>query len=415
MFREEVLQASSPTMFGRIMIEHTGASCWFAMAAAAFLLAIAAFLVLFGFSRKEVVYGALLPRSGLIRAYPYQPGVVAEKRVREGQYVERGDVLFVLTAERFGDAHGDTKALLTKSLGHRIQKLREEQAGRQRQVPIQQDTLARRKLAVDDQLAQIATEIELQGQRIALAEQSGKRQSELQKQGFVSESALQDNWAGLLEHRARLLTLERSRAALKADLLTLQVEALDTSARAQRELFSLEQSLTELEQGLAENEASRRFVVRAPQSGRVTALGAEPGQAVTPSVAMATILPENTQLEAELCVPSRAIGFVRPGELVLLRYHAFPFQKFGQFKARVREVSRSALATQELSDLLSKEAVQSEPFYRVRAVLEQQTVTALGNAVPLMPGMQLDASIVLEHRKIYEWILEPLLTITRRL
>jgi membrane fusion protein len=56
----------------------------------------------------------------------------------------------------------------------------------------------------------------------------------------------------------------------------------------------------------------------------------------------------------------------------------------------------------------------SEPLYRIRLKLKQQSVLAYGNRVNLKPGMLLDASIVLEHRRLYEWILEPLFSISGR-
>jgi membrane fusion protein len=46
--------------------------------------------------------------------------------------------------------------------------------------------------------------------------------------------------------------------------------------------------------------------------------------------------------------------------------------------------------------------------------LKQQSILAYGESVSLKPGMVLDASIILEHRRLYEWILEPLFSISGR-
>jgi len=50
--------------------------------------------------------------------------------------------------------------------------------------------------------------------------------------------------------------------------------------------------------------------------------------------------------------------------------------------------------------------------YRITVELMRQTVTAYGEQVPLQPGMQLEADVTLETRRLYEWVLEPLYTIT---
>jgi membrane fusion protein len=53
-------------------------------------------------------------------------------------------------------------------------------------------------------------------------------------------------------------------------------------------------------------------------------------------------------------------------------------------------------------------------LYRIRLKLKQQSVLVYGKSVNLKPGMLLDASIILEHRRLYEWILEPLFSISGR-
>jgi len=54
----------------------------------------------------------------------------------------------------------------------------------------------------------------------------------------------------------------------------------------------------------------------------------------------------------------------------------------------------------------------AEPVYRITVRPARQSVTAYGDEVPLHPGMQLDADIALEKRRLYEWLLDPLYTIT---
>jgi membrane fusion protein len=53
-------------------------------------------------------------------------------------------------------------------------------------------------------------------------------------------------------------------------------------------------------------------------------------------------------------------------------------------------------------------------MYRIRLALQSQHIKAYGAVRPLKAGMVLDASIVLEERRLYEWILEPLYSISGR-
>ena len=114
-----------------------------------------------------------------------------------------------------------------------------------------------------------------------------------------------------------------------------------------------------------------------------------------------------------MLLPSRAIGFIEPGSRVVLRYQAFPYEKFGQQYGRVDDVSRSALSPADVASLVGQQA--REPLYRVQVALDRQTVPAYGKAEPLKPGMALEADILMERRRLIEWMFEPLYGIGHRL
>jgi membrane fusion protein len=115
-----------------------------------------------------------------------------------------------------------------------------------------------------------------------------------------------------------------------------------------------------------------------------------------------------------LLVPSRAIGFIEPGDRVLLRYQAFPYQKFGHQEGRVAAISRSALSAGELGGLIGS-TQQGEPFYRVTVSLARQAIIAYGKPEALKPGMLVDADVLGERKALVEWIFEPLYSLHGKL
>jgi membrane fusion protein len=139
---------------------------------------------------------------------------------------------------------------------------------------------------------------------------------------------------------------------------------------------------------------------------------------VAAGTALASLLPAQTRMLAQLYAPSSAVGFVRPGQAVQLRYQAFPYQRFGQQKGQVLQVSRTPLGASELARLALPATLSqgpaSEPLYRITVQLERQTVEAYGQEQALAVGMQLDADVLLERRRLIEWIFEPLLSLARR-
>ena len=115
-------------------------------------------------------------------------------------------------------------------------------------------------------------------------------------------------------------------------------------------------------------------------------------------------------MQAELLAPSTSIGFIRPGQRVLLRYTAFPYQKFGQYWGTVTEVSHAALEPDELKSLVPSlpPADQSKTFYRVIVTPDRQDVTAYGRLEPLRRACRSRLTSFLKSGRIYQWILEPL-------
>jgi len=80
-------------------------------------------------------------------------------------------------------------------------------------------------------------------------------------------------------------------------------------------------------------------------------------------------------------------------------------------------VSRAALSSAELPQQLSGLTSLYDPkapIYRITVALTRQTAVAYGKAVPLQPGMQLEADVLIEKRRLIEWVFDPLFTLTGR-
>lgn len=237
----------------------------------------------------------------------------------------------------------------------------------------------------------------------------------MRERGFVSVQQLQQQEEGRLDQALKLRALQRNRAATKREPVTLEAELSDLPLKSRTQIGKIERNIAALKQELAEAEARRQIVIPAPQDGTVTAIQAEPGGNANVTTPLLSIVPAGTKLEAHLLSPSRAIGFLRSGQRVLLRYQAYPYQKFGQYVGVLDNVSRSAVSPGELPPQLSGLAslyAANEPVYRITVSLASQTVTAYGKPVPLQSGMQLEADVVIESRRIFEWVIEPLYTLT---
>ena len=415
LFRPEVLENRQRDWLGSIQLIRPVSLGLLTAFVVATALAVASYLVLGEYTRKARVSGYLVPDQGVIRLMSPQAATLLEAHAVEGATVRRGDVLFVLSVGQ-STLSGDTQAAVRSSLALREQSL--QGAARQRGA-LEQTQLAALDRQIEDmrrELGSMAAEADLQRERLTLAQQAQARLESLRNDNFVSSAQVQTKAEEVLGLKAQMQALERQRSAHLREITALQAQRRELPMRVQAQQGEIDRDLAALAQQAAENEARQRIVVRAPQDGVVTGVLAQVGQTVTPSVAMASLLPANARLQAQLFAPSSAVGFVRPNQQVQLRYQAFPYQKFGHQTGSVALVSRSPLQGTELAGLPMQAAANaaSEPLYRITVTLDQQSVAAYGQAQALVPGMQLEADVLLDRRRLIEWLFEPVLGITGR-
>ena len=418
LFRPEAIRGQQQAWLGSIQLIRPVSFALLTTLVLAVAALVALVLVEGRYTRKAHVSGFLVPDKGVLRLLPQLAGTVLERRVAEGQAVRQGDILFVLSTDR-ATLGGDTQAMVQTSLAARGKSLQE--AARQR-TSLQQEQRAGFDRQIDDirrELAQVDAEAELQRQRLLLAQQAQTRVESLRAENFISQAQVQAKSEEVLGVRAQIQSLMRQRAAKQREMGALEAQRRELPLRAQALQGEIERELATLAQASAENEARQRIVVRAPQDGVVTAVLAELGQAVSPGAPVASLLPADARLQAQLFAPSSAVGFLRQNQRVQLRYQAFPYQKFGHHAGQVLQVSRTPLQAVDLAGLPLPESMKStpsaEPLYRITVTLDQQVVQAYGQAQPLSPGMQIDADVMLDRRRLIEWIFEPLLSVTGRI
>lgn len=123
------------------------------------------------------------------------------------------------------------------------------------------------------------------------------------------------------------------------------------------------------------------------------------------------LLPHHLALQAELLVPPEAIGFVQVGQQVQLRLSAFPYQKFGLHTGQIKHIAQTSINNQEAA---SSPIAYKGTAYMVTVSLDKQTVSAFGQELPLKTGMTLQADIKLAPRALWEWLMEPLISLKGR-
>lgn len=413
LFRREALEAKRRGWLGDISLAQPARLWVLTLAATLAATLVALFMGLGTYTRRSTVAGQLVPTKGLSTVLAPATGIVSRLEVLEGDRVGPGQVLAVVTAPRATLADGDTLVALGQRLARRREGLVEGREA-QRQLLDAQGQGLRAQLAVAQrELVQIEAETTTRRQQIRIAEETLQRLRQLEGERYVSLLQIKQQESSALSWQGEMQALQRQAIAVRRTIAQLRQSLRELPGQARASDAGLERELAQLEQEMVETQARGALTVNAPLAGSVSAQLVKPGQMVQAGQPLLSLLPGDGGLEAELLVPSRAIGFIEPGDAVLLRYQAFPYQKFGHQQGRVVRISRSALGRGQFAEPIGN-GQAGEPCYRVTVALARQAVTAFGKEEPLKPGMLLDADILGERRRLIEWVFEPLYSLRGR-
>ncbi len=411
LFRQEAIDAQREKFLGEATIARPVPFWVFTLLASGIALLLIAVAIWGQYTRRERVEGYLALDAGAARVMTPDAGRVTDLLVREGDDVKAGDPLAKVSFDRSlgsGASSSEAQSAEMQSRRAALEKEREQWSDLGKQ---QAEQVRRRVRDLENELVQVDREMKLQETRIASTREQADRFTKLAKEKFYSDMASKQKQDEVTDQEIKQQALRRQRAQLERDLGAAKTEEPSIQLRARAQVEQVEQKLSELREGMSQVESRRETVIRAPMAGVVTNIAVNRGQSVAADAPLATVLPKGSGMHVELLVPTRAIGFLAKGQEVVLRYEAFPHERFGQYRGVITEIGRNVWTPGERVGTLTAK----EPVYRVDVNLEKQTVAALGQEFPLRPGMLVNADLLLEKRTLLEWIFEPVLQLKGRL
>lgn len=362
-------------------------------------------LVSGSYARSERVVGYLVPSQGLIRIQAGQFGTIGTVYVQEGDTVEQGQILARIEVAN------------TTSEGHSVAEQNLDILARQKaivgsqvtleknQLEAEKAKLAAEKVELELQVKSLNRQIDLQSQITFSAQASYEDVQDLLKKGFISKIESERRKQAWLGQQAQEQLVKQQLVETEARLEQLEIRLTQLPADTDQRLARLQSQLTELDARIVEQRGLQAYSIAAPTSGRIMAVsGGVAGRTVQAGQYFLTIIPDGSALEAELFVPSRAVGFIEAGQEVRLMYDAFPYQRFGTYDATIVRVTETILTPSETQAPFEIQ----EPVYRVTASLNAQQVLANEKQISLQSGMTLQANIILEKRSMLSWLLGPL-------
>lgn len=405
LFRKEA-ESAHADQFGTVMVSTPKAHFAAGVSATAACLAALVFSFHAHYARREQVSGHLVTDTGESRILARRSATVSEVYVREHQHVRKGDPILRLSSEmhtRGGGVH----ARVEEDIENQITSVHASVAATEAALISEKHQLRERVKSLLAQASDLRQQIGYQQQAAEQKQRTLTKLRPLLKDGFVAEYQVQDLESALLDTRAQTSGLHRQLEDISQQQRETSRKLTSLEIDSELKLNDLRREQARLRTSLAQDQSELELVVRAQSDALVSSVLVQPANYVEPGQPLVSLIPTPTTLKAEIFIPSTAIGFVHRGTKVAMHYAAFPYQKYGVQYGVVEQVSETPTQPAQLSALLGQQP-PAQPMYRAIASLERQQIVTEGQQRALVPGMQLEAALLLEDRSIIAWLLEPI-------
>ncbi len=377
--------------------------------------------------------GTVIPSSKTQVIQNLEGGILAEILVREGQIVEKGEILVridnTLAEATFRDARSRYLTLQAT-----IARLGAEVNGKEELVFSEEVEKEASGAAADQRAVFLARRGQLQAQINVLESQASQRRQEI-AEIRSRRSQLQRSLGLANEERAitrplvqkgilprlDLIRIERQVAEFEGELNTiqatiprLQAAAREAKQRVEELILTSRATLSdEMNRTRAELESVRetlfadrdrvsRTEVRSPVRGTIKELKHNTvGGVIRPGQDIMEIVPLGDTLLIEARIRPADIAFLRPGQEATVKVSAYDFSIYGGLKAELEQISADTIRDEQ--------SPNNERFYRVYLRTEKNTLERHGEELPIIPGMTASVEILTGKKSVLDYIMKPIL------
>lgn len=393
----------------------------------------AALLLLMGtlpVDRIVAASGHLVALSPTILIQPLETSIVRSFEVRPNQVVRAGQLIARLDPT-FAGADLATLESQQASLDAEVARLQAEAADaeyvpgpgqfaalqaaifaqRRAERGFRLESFVQKAQSLEEVIRRSNAEVQQLQQRLAVVSQIETMRRDLERAQVgsrLNSLAASDN---KYQIQGSLATADGQLRAAARDLAGVRAEqeAYQGQWRGQvaQDLADKRRSLNEVRENLSKARLRRDLVeMRAPADSVVLDLGkTSVGAVLSPGELLVSLVPLNTVLEVDAEVRPRDVGFVAVGDRVKVKFETYPYVRHGTADGTVRTLSEDTTRSPDAAQQQQPSQLQQRN-YRARVTLDTVKLRNLPADFRLMPGMPVEADIVVGERTMLGYLFE---------
>lgn len=337
--------------------------------------------------------GSVIPTSREQIVQSLDPGTIKEMRVKEGDIVEKGQILLTLDDTRSTAILRESEAKVT-NLEAMAARLRAESYGTTIHFPagIRPDLQRReraayeaRRRAVDDAVSGLSNSKSMLDREIGIT-------APMVAEGVMSE--------------VELLRMRRQSSDLA---LQIDEKRNQYAAEANNELVRIESELAQAKENMAMRaDPVDRSLIRAPLRGIVKNIKINTvGGVVQAGQDIMEIVPLDDKLLVEAYIRPQDVAFVHPGLDAIVKISAYDYSLYGGLEGKVTLISPDTLRDKTRPSELNLNP--DEAYYRILVETSSNALTDKNNkAMPIIPGMIASVDVKTGEKTILQYLIKPI-------
>ncbi|HGF5581326.1 HlyD family secretion protein [Klebsiella quasipneumoniae] len=415
-YRKEAIEYKKHHWKGKALLL-AGLPAWLiALLSFAFLAILITTTIFCTFTQRIDVRGEVITLPHSVNVYAPQQGFVISQYAKVGDLVAKGQSLYEIDISRNTTTGNVSTA--------QIEVINEKIANAEDIITKLSHNKEETRLSLDKQLKTINDSLKETNRMLVNAQTGLKKMHDnlssydkYLRDGLITKDQYNYQHSLYFQQQSTYQSLVSQKMQLESQVTQLNSDKITKTADFDNQISSQENQINDYKNQLVESNANGNVIIKATTEGRIESLAVTKGQMVDKGSSLAQIKPTgDIEYYLILWLPNNSIPYVKPGDVINIRYDAFPSDKFGQFPGKILSISSVPTSRQELSEYtnVNNGTNQQElALYKIIVKIENKTFNYNGKTLSLSNGLKAQAVVFLEERPLYMWMFTPVYKITQ--
>jgi len=409
-YRREAIEYKKNHWKGKALLL-AGMPAWIVtLLAFTFIAVLVLSLIFCSFTQRIDVRGEVITLPHSVNVFAPQQGFVVNQYVKVGEIVNKGQPLYKLDISR-STINGNVNTAQIEVIDQKI-------ANAENIISKLSHNKSETLRAIEKQIATIKDSLE-ETSRMLINTQAGlnKMHTNLAsydkylKDGLITKDQYNYQHSLYFQQQSAYQSLVSQKMQLETQLTQANSDKVTKAADFDNQISGQNNQINDFKNQLVESNANGNIIIKATIDVKLESLAVTKGQMVENGSSLAQIKPTgNIEYYLIIWLPNNAIPYIKKGDIINIRYDAFPADKFGQFPGEVLTLSSVPASRQEMAEYtnVSNGSNQQDlALYKAIIKIKNKEFNYNGKVLTLSNGLKAQAVVFLEERPLYMWMFTP--------